>query len=81
MMRVHGQRSRLFTLLALVGLLLASLPGGITQAADSRATSAVAAQQVAIQAAGAVRVDFTVDGYICVGQRCRAGELGCGPRG
>ncbi len=69
MMRVHRRRSRLFTLLALVGLLLASLPGGSTQAADNRAVSAARSPQVTVQATGAVRVDFTIDGYVTsVGQ-------------
>jgi glycogen debranching enzyme GlgX len=61
-MRGYGRRSRLFTLLIVIGVLLASYPGAVTQAADTRATAAAPARQATIQAAGAVRVDFTVDG-------------------
>src|SRR5688572_10965491 len=64
MMRAYGRRRRLFALLALIGLLLASVPGVATHAAEAPAPVAAPQRQATIQAAGAVRVDFTVDGIV-----------------
>ena len=63
-MRSYGRRRRLFALLALIGLLLASVPGVATHAAETQSPVAAPQQQATIQAAGAVRVDFTVDGIV-----------------
>ncbi|HEX6289775.1 MAG TPA: carbohydrate-binding module family 20 domain-containing protein [Herpetosiphonaceae bacterium] len=64
MLHTYGRRSRVLALVVLVALLLSSLPGVTTQAAGSPATATARTQQSTILAAGAVRLDFTVDGFV-----------------